>query len=182
MHGKWGKIIGRRELWGANRRPVNQPPIIIDTGSTSLTLPASLPPQWPPSLQQTLSSLCIGIHHQPPFSPSNTPDWREPLVSSSLLLCLLCLPADRHPTACRDKRTADTIIYFANVLQNCRYSFSVQSIQFSALRVRSDGSERRGGIPRTRAATVLSLRAARHRRRSHSRDRDAACPNHATTR
>lgn len=36
MHGKRGKIIGRRELWGANRRPVNQPPIIIDTGSTSL--------------------------------------------------------------------------------------------------------------------------------------------------
>lgn len=36
MHGKRGKIIGRRELWGANRRPVNQPPIIIDTSSTSL--------------------------------------------------------------------------------------------------------------------------------------------------
>lgn len=53
MHGKRGKIIGRRELWGANRRPVNQPPIIIDTGSTSLpflykrVLPCSDPP--PPS-------------------------------------------------------------------------------------------------------------------------------------
>lgn len=50
----------------------------------------------------------------------------------------LYLPAIRQPTTWRDKRTADTIIYFANVLQNCRYSFSVQSIQFSAPRVRLD--------------------------------------------
>lgn len=33
---------GGCELWGANQRPVNQPPIIIDTGSTSRArLPSS---------------------------------------------------------------------------------------------------------------------------------------------
>jgi len=70
----------------------------------------------------------------------------------------LYLPAvSRHPTTWRDKRTADTIIYFANALQNCRYSFSVQSIQFSAPRVRSDGRARARAALCSRAM-VLSFR------------------------
>lgn len=129
MHGKRGKIIGRRELWGANRRPVNQPPIIIDTGSTSL-----------PFLSQRIptprSSAVIRRSRKPALQPLAADPSASPRVSSPYL------PAARHPTTWRDKRTADTIIYFANVLQNCRYSFSVQSIQFSAPRVRPDGRAR----------------------------------------
>lgn len=135
MHGKRGKIIGRRELWGANRRPVNQPPIIIDTGSTSLpflsqrVLPRSLhrdPP--PPPLPRSFPKVRVA-------TPCNRP-LADPVLPP------FYLPGARHPTTWRDKRTADTIIYFANVLQNCRYSFSVQSIQFSAPRVRPDGRAR----------------------------------------
>lgn len=128
MHGKRGKIIGRRELWGANRRPVNQPPIIIDTGSTSL-----------PFLSQRVLPRSSAAIHRPLFVPESPrcnplqPTPCRPRASTPYLL------AARHPTTWRDKRTADTIIYFANVLQNCRYSFSVQSIQFSAPRVRPDG-------------------------------------------
>lgn len=147
MHGKRGKIIGRRELWGANRRPVNQPPIIIDTSSTSLPClshnaihPAS-----------TLSRCTV------PVSFPKARAVQQPPLAKSTPARAFAIPAlppstcrrSRHPTTSRDKRTADTIIYFANALQNCRYSFSVQSIQFSAPRVRSDG----------RAARALCTRA-----------------------
>lgn len=60
MHGKRGKIIGRRELWGANRRPVNQPPIIIDTGSTSL-----------PFLSQRVLPRSSAAIHRPLFVPES---------------------------------------------------------------------------------------------------------------
>lgn len=60
MHGKRGKIIGRRELWGANRRPVNQPPIIIDTGSTSL-----------PFLSERILSRSSTAIRRPPFVPES---------------------------------------------------------------------------------------------------------------
>jgi len=61
VHGKRGKIIGRRELWGANRRPVNQPPIIIDTSSTSL-----------PFLSQRIHPSCRRSHRRSPH-PSRKP-------------------------------------------------------------------------------------------------------------
>jgi len=89
-----------------------------------------------------------------PAVRSRKPVLRNPRVST------LYLPAvSRHPTTWRDKRTADTIIYFANALQNCRYSFSVQSIQFSAPRVRSDGCARaRARAALCSRAMVLSFR------------------------
>lgn len=145
VHGKRGKIIGRRELWGANRRPVNQPPIIIDTGSTSL--PFLYTETRPPfAVIHPVRSRKPALRDRPP-SPQSSTTPAFPTPSD--------LPAARHPTTWRDKRTADTIIYFANVLQNCRYSFSVQSIQFSAPRVRPDGSVRAALCSR---AMVLSFR------------------------
>lgn len=78
----------------------------------------------------------------PPLVPEKPRVATEPPLAAVLRISSPNLPAARRPTTWRDKRTADTIIYFANVLQNCRYSFSVQSIQFSAPRVRPDGRAR----------------------------------------
>lgn len=82
MHGKRGKIIGRRELWGANRRPVNQPPIIIDTGSTSL-----------PFLSQCV--LPSVLRRDPPFPVRFRKLALQPLATNPL-------PTPRfHPRTCR---------------------------------------------------------------------------------
>jgi hypothetical protein len=152
VHGKRGKIIGRRELWGANRRPVNQPPIIIDTSSTSL-----------PLLTQRIHPSCCRPPHPFPKARAATPGAPGARADSPPPSALYLPAVSRHPTTWRDKRTADTIIYFANALQNCRYSFSVQSIQFSAPRVRSDGRARAHTAVRRfyRFATGATARIAR---------------------
>lgn len=136
VHNGPSKIIGHGELWGANRRSVNQPPIIIDTDNISLPPHLACKRGIPlPRYVNTHSLQCsverrsshltvyipIGDLSLPP-PPSMLPNRLYTLTLTRFYYNLP--PICQNCVAVTNVCTVDTIIYFANALQNCTYSFS----------------------------------------------------------